>query len=194
MSYYKTIIWNDLPKEEIIKLIPIPSPSYMNYDGFVGPIDREIVTQICDLLKIDITQCDYYSIMLCYFPPGGKLPIHSDKPVGSADHEALNQCIVLPLQNCDKVRWDWYELMDPSAIYYRGKKESSIPMIPADAGRIVESRLCDQPFISDIGSWHVLENTTDDVAIMLSIRLMPWSRTVFQRRDSLPPVPALRYA
>jgi hypothetical protein len=194
MNHYKTIVWDNLPIDQIINAIPIPSASYMNYDGFVGPIDRKIVDEICQLLQIDTAQCDFYSIMLCYFPPGKKLPIHSDKPVDAADHEALNQCIILPLQNCNKVRWDWYELEDPSAIYYRGKKENSIPMIPPTAGRVIDSRLCDQPFISNIGAWHVLENPTDKVAMMLSIRLMPWSRTVFQQSNTLPPVPALRPA
>lgn len=194
MSYYKTIIWDDLPIDQIINLIPIPSASYMNYDGFVGPIDRNIVAEILKLLKVDTTQCDFYSIMLCYFPPGKRLPIHSDKPVDAEPHQALNQCIILPLKNCDKVRWDWYELTDPEAIYYRGRKENSIPMIPPSAGKIVDSRLCDQPFISDIGAWHVLENPTDEVAMMLSIRLMPWSRQIFQESTDLPPAPEIRLA
>jgi hypothetical protein len=194
MNHYKTIIWDDLPIDQIIDLIPIPSASYMNHDGFVGPIDQSIVDKIAHLLKIDTAQCDVYSIMLCYFPPNGKLPVHSDKPVDAEPHRALNQCIILPLQNCDQVRWDWYEVTDPTAIYYRGAKETSIPMIPSTAGKIVGSRLCDQPFISDIGTWHVLENPTDQVAMMLSIRLMPWSRQQFQKCDTLPPVPAIELA
>jgi hypothetical protein len=194
MNHYKTIIWDDLPIDQIIDLIPIPSASYMNHDGFVGPIDQNIANEIAQLLKIDTAQCDFCSIMLCYFPPDGKLPVHTDKPVDADPHQALTQCIILPLQNCEKVRWDWYEVTDPAAIYYQGAKETSIPMIPLSAGKIVGSKLCDQPFISDIGTWHMLENPTDQAAMMLSIRLMPWSRQLFQECNTLPPVPAIRLA
>jgi hypothetical protein len=192
--YYKNINWPIHNLAKVFEHIRIPDPGYMNYEGYVGPLDRPSINKIYELLGIDSGQCSFNSIMLGYFPPnGGKGPVHSDKVVDPTPEQNFNQGIILPLINCDQLQWSWYKLEDPDAIYYRGKKENSVAMIPRDRARLVESIYCDNMFIADIGTWHQLVNYGTDPAILLSIRLMPWGLEDINVCNSLPPIDNFSY-
>lgn len=192
--YYKFINWPNLPLDQVVKHVTIPHASFMNYEGYVGPLDRPSIHKIYDLLGIDYSNCSFYSIMLGYFPPnGGKGPIHSDKVVDPTPEQNFNQGIILPLSNCDQLEWSWYKLTDPDAIYYRGRKEYSVAMIPREKAELLDSVYCKDMFIADIGSWHQLINFGTEPAILLSIRLMPWGLETIDVCNSLPPVANLSY-
>jgi hypothetical protein len=192
--YYKRIHWPNLPLDQVIKHVKIPNSRYMNHEGYVGPLDRPTVHKIYDLLGIDYSNCSCYSIMLGYFPAnGGRGPIHSDKVVDPKPEQNFNQGIILPLINCDHLRWSWYNLSDPNAVYYRGRKESSVAMIPEDQAELLDSIYCHDMFIADIGTWHQLVNFGTSPAALLSIRLMPWGFDLIDGCNTLPPVANLSY-
>jgi hypothetical protein len=192
--YYKRIHWPNLPLDQVIEHIKIPDFKFMNYEGYVGPLDRSSVHKIYNLLGIDYSNCSFYSIMLGYFPPnGGNINIHSDHVVDPRPEQNFNQGIILPLINCDQLQWSWYKLSDPNAVFYRGHKESSVAMIPRDRAELLESIYCQSMFIADIGTWHQLINLGTSPAVMLSIRLMPWGLETIDSCKTLPPVANLSY-
>jgi hypothetical protein len=59
-------------------------------------------------------------------------------------------------------------------------------MISEAYSKLVKTVLCDQPFISNIEKWHSLHNTSDDPAIGISVRLMPWGWSSNKNWESLP--------
>jgi len=184
MEYYKRIKFDYLPIDHISKLISnikstIPS---------VQPLRGSIQHDICQLLNVDRNKCEIYKIMLAYFPPHSKLQIHSDTPVSTTDPGTLDKAIFIPIQNCSQLYWNWYECLDDTKIFHYGSQDNwkVVPMISEAYSKLVKTVLCDQPFISNIEKWHSLHNTSDDPAIGISVRLMPWGWSSNKNWESLP--------
>ena len=186
MNYYRDINWQ-APVESLLSVIPIPK--FLNAQ--VRPIALDIQPKLFDLLKIDANKCDAYKVMLVYFPPNSKIDIHADV---SGDNK-ISRCIILPLKNFDQVTMNWYEPTDPSKIFYYGKEDlwSPVPFLPDESANIVGTTICNKPFIGDIITFHGLENKSDDVAIAISIRIMPWSLQTLQDCNTLPPIEGITF-
>jgi hypothetical protein len=185
MQHYKLVNWApDL--EKLLSVIPIQDSG----KAYVKPIDMTIQRIIFKLLGVDILKCNQYNLMLVYFPPKSQINIHSDKPVDIPEDIRIAQAVLLPLKSCDNLVWNWYEATDSSRIQYNGDPGSwkRVPFLPRDASNLINTVICNQPFISDIGTFHALENTGDEPAIAISIRLMPWSYGTVQTCNELPPI------
>lgn len=172
MEYYKRIKFDHLPLDHISKLI-------LNIKSTVPDVrllEGSIQKHICRLLNIDWNRCEIYKIMLAYFPPHSKLQIHSDTPISTTDPGTLDKAIFIPIQNCSQLYWNWYECLDDTKIFHYGSQYNwkVVPMISDAHSKLVETVLCDQPFIGNIEKWHSLHNTSDKPAIGISVRLMPW--------------------
>lgn len=191
MELYKSLKWINPPIEEILELISppeIPDP----YVGFVGRLDEDIQLKIFKILNIDESAYDLHNILLVYFPPKSSIVIHSDNRRDVQKNIQINQTLILPLQNCDKLKWFWHEVVNPNAIFDYGEKKkfNAVPSIKVRDARPLHNIFCTDPIISNVAQWHNLTNTGDEVAIGISVRLLPWSNgTDF----SLPPVPNLVY-
>lgn len=191
MTYFKRIQWLNVPVDTILQNITAPKTT--GRVGQVVPLPYDIKSKIASMLKIDLAQCSESRIMLVYFPPLGFVNVHSDKPVQDIAEGKLSQCVILPLANFHDVEWTWHEITDSSKIYHHGETQNwkTVPMVPNDATRPIETIRCDSPFIADIGTWHSLKNFSKQPAIALSIRLMPWSYQDFKTCQTPPPVPNL---
>ena len=128
--------------------------------------------------------------MLVYIPPKTKLTIHSDKPKDTTDPGKLDQAVFLPLKSCEETTWSWYEVTDPTKIFYHGENGAwqTVPMIRPIYAKQIDSVKCDGPLITDIGTWHSLNNMGTEPAIGLSLRLMPWSWKDFSTSQELFPI------
>lgn len=189
MTYYNLINWDSAPVDKILASITIPAYTREQ----VVPIDKQTQFEIFKLLNVDTTKCTMSKVMLVYMPPKTRINVHSDKPKETSDPGKLHRCIFLPLQSCEHLIWSWYEVTDPSKIYYYGESENwqTVPMVPYPYAREVESVICNKPFLSDIGNFHALRNIGDEPAIALSIRLMPWAWEPLGIDPILPPVPEI---
>ena len=191
MELYKQLNWIDPPLEEILALIKppeMPDPRI----GFVGRMDEDIQLKIFEILNIDKSTYDLHNILLVYFLPNSSIVIHSDNRRDVPKDTQINQTLILPLQNCDKLKWFWHKVVSPDAVFDYGEKKkfNAVPSIKLRDARPLHDIFCTTPFISNVAQWHNLTNTGNDIAIGISIRLLPWSsRTDF----SLPPVPNLIY-
>ena len=186
MEYYKRVTWGNLPIKELLAALVIPDTT----QAIVRPISLPIQHLIFRWLKIDLEKCSAFNIMLVYFPPGSQINIHSDMPPSEPEGMRIQQGVILPLENCDNLTWAWFEPTDPAAIFYKGESNSwkTVPMLPRASANLVASTVCDKPFISDIGTFHALKNSSDKPAIAISIRLMPWSYNTVQDSSELPPI------
>jgi mannose-6-phosphate isomerase-like protein (cupin superfamily) len=180
------IFWPTIPASQILDIITI---SDINLEK-VQAVDKATKETVIKLLNIELTQGSDYKIMLVYMPPGKKLWIHSDKPVDIPEDIRIAQAVLLPLKSCDNLVWNWYKATDSSRIQYTGEPGSwkRVPFLPRDASNLIDTVICNRPFISDIGTFHALENTGDEPAIAISIRLMPWSYGTVQTCNELPPI------
>jgi hypothetical protein len=172
MEYYKRIKFDCLPSDHILKLIT----NVKSTVPYVRPLERLTQQYICQLLNVDWNRCEIYKIMLAYFPPHSKLQIHSDTPISTTDSGTLDKAVFIPIQNCSHLHWNWYECLDDTKIWHYGSKSNwkVVPMISEVYAKLVETLLCDRPFIGNIEKWHSLHNTGDAPAIGISVRLMPW--------------------
>lgn len=186
MTYYSLIDWNLAPIDKILSTITIPAYTREQ----VVPINKQTQFEIFKLINVDVSKCTMAKIMLVYMPPKTRINIHSDKPKETTDPGKLNRCVFLPLKSCEQLVWSWYEVTDPTKIYYYGESENwqTVPMIPYPYAREVDSTVCDKPFLSDIGNFHALCNAGDEAAIGISIRLMPWAWEPLDTEPILPPV------
>jgi len=191
MDLYKTVTFSNMPTKEILALINTPDIPDEKV-GFVGRLDDDIQLKIFELLNIDSKKYDGYNILLVYFPPKSSIVIHSDNRRDVPKNTQINQTLVLPLQNCDKLKWFWHKVINPNAIFDYGEKKkfNAVPSIKLKDARPLSDIFCTTPFISNVAQWHNLTNTSDEVAIGISIRLLPWSN---QTDFSLPPIPGIAH-
>jgi len=192
MSYYKEINWKDLPINEMLTHIKVPNSAAHDH-GNVIAIDQVTQNILFQLLSIDIRACSESKIMLVHFPPHTTINIHSDKPVEYIPEGKVDQCVFLPLVSCEELEWSWYNVIDQSKIFFHGSNGNwkTVPMVQYNNAEKVQSVVCDQPFIANIGEYHALRNHSPNTAIGISIRLMPWSYQQFLTCDELPPIPNL---
>jgi hypothetical protein len=186
MLHYKPIIWPAVALANILDIIRIDQPDLER----VAPLDSATQIKIADMLGVERDLCTVCRIMLVYVPAGKKLWIHSDKPRETSDPGKLGQAVFLPLTDCVRLHWSWYECTDPEKIFYHGEagKWQTVPMIPDSAAREIETTPASQAMITDIGTWHSLRNLSDTAEIALSFRLMPWSWQDFSQDTALPPI------
>jgi hypothetical protein len=186
MLHYKPIIWPAARPADILSIITIDQPDVER----VAPLDSATQIKIADMLGVDRDLCTVCRIMLVYVPAGKKLWIHSDKPRETTDPGKLGQAVFLPLADCELLHWSWYECTDNEKIFYHGEsgKWQTVPMIPDDAAREIETTSAGQAMITDIGAWHALRNLHNTAAIALSFRLMPWSWEDFSPDTTAPPI------
>lgn len=188
MEYYKNIEWDPPNLTSVLNTVKEFCPNSVMAE--VRPFPFPVQKIIFRLLNIDISQCLQYNIMLVYFPPHAQINIHTDKATETDDPGVLDQCVFLPLENCEQLEWMWYDIIDPSKIFQKGSQGNwkAVAMAPASSASLISKRLCDAPFVSNIGTFHNLKNYGDKVALGLSIRLMPWSYESFQTCEYLPPI------
>jgi hypothetical protein len=186
MRHYKPIIWPNIPVSQILDIITLGNLELER----VEPLDKPTQELIAKILNIDPTRCEGYKIMLVYIPAGKKLWIHSDKPTETTDLNKLAQAVFLPLTSCKKLHWSWFECTDTSKIFYygQGNKWQTVPMLPYDAAREIETVSADNAMVTDIATWHSLRNDGDTPAIALSFRIVPWSWEEFSTCVDLPPI------
>ena len=191
MNLYKKIILQNPVQEDILKLITPPEiPNHKI--GFVGKLDLSIQESIFKILDIKKESYHSHNKLLVYFMPNSSIVIHSDTRKDSLYIHQVNQTVLLPLINCEKLKWSWYDLVNKDAVFYYGeeKKFNVVPSIPLQDTKVLYEKYCDAPFISNVKQWHNLTNTGNEIAIAISIRLLPWSgKTDF----SLPPIPNVIY-
>jgi hypothetical protein len=187
MSFYKDIKWDNKPIDKLLEVISIP----INPRPYVAPIDQDTQLKIVDVLGIDIKKYNYHNFMLVHLKPNSKFTIHSDKPLHTLEDGKLEQAIFVPLQNCENVKWYWYELIDQSKVFYHSEDYKPVPMILDDAAREVAQTDGNKAMITDIGNFHRLTNTGTDSAYALSLRFMPWGWQPFKDCVELPPIPNL---
>lgn len=189
MKHYKLVSLDNVPVEKLLEIIPPDSVK-----TYVDPLSISVQAEVCKLLKIDLTSCSMYRIMLVYMPANQSIKIHSDKPVETTEPGKLDQAVFLPLKSCDSLHWNWYEATDESGVYIQQSNSwKPVPMLHAQKARIVETTLADSPFIADIGTWHNLVNEGDSPAVGLSIRLMPWAWENFAESKTLPPINGIKF-
>lgn len=188
MEYFKLINWEP-STSQLLSTMPI----FESDKAYVRPLPIDVQHKIFNLLNIDISDCNTYNVMLVRFPPNTHIGIHSDKPVDIPEDRRISQAIILPLENCSNLVWNWYEAVDSNAVYYYGEAGSwkRVSFLHKWGSKLVESTMCDKPFISDIGTFHALRNDGDQLALAISIRLMPWSYKTVQDCEELPPIPGL---
>ena len=187
MTLYKSVSWNEPSKEEILSLIMAPYISDPKV-GYVGKLPASAQDGILKLLNVDKTLYDQHNIMLVYFPPKSTIMIHSDHRPNLPNEYQANQTLILPLKNCDNLKWYWHEITNPAGIFSYGEdtKFNPVPTVRKQDTKVIEEIYCTNSFIANIKQWHNLINESDDIAIGISVRLLPWScETDFTQ----PPVP-----
>ena len=187
MSYYKQVSWTKPPKEEILSLITPPSIQNPSI-GYVGRISDDEQLSILKLLNIDEKLQDRHNILLIYFPPKSAIMIHTDHRPQVPNQYQAHQTLILPLKNCEQIKWGWHEVTNPAGIFNYGedKRFNPVPNVKKQDTRVLEEIYCTNPFIANIKQWHNLINESDEIAIGISLRLLPWS---CEANFSCPPVP-----
>lgn len=158
-------------------------------DGYVGRIPPDTQRKVLERLGVDLDSCKNYNIVQGWFPTQTPIDIHSDASPWSGQ---VQRSLIIPIKNCEQLTWMWYKSLDDSAIYQQASpgQYNKVPMLPAKAAEVVESRLCDQPFVADINTWHSLQNARVVPAQLISIRILPWATTPWDQEPSLPPLGA----
>jgi hypothetical protein len=187
MLHYKIISWPTIPVSQILDHIMIDQPNLERVALLSNPVQAMLMTE----LSIDLELTSLYRIMLVYIPAGKKLCIHSDRTTENLGPDKLGQSVFLPLKNCDKLYWSWYECIDSEKIFYHKNEGNwnTVPMLPYEAANEIDTVAASHSMITDIATWHALRNVGDKPAIALSIRLMPWSWQDFATCVILPPLP-----
>lgn len=173
---YKTVKWDNLQTEEILSLLPTPQIQDKSV-GYIGRVDNNTQLNILKLLNFDETACTQHNILLMYFLPKSSIMIHTDHRKDVPEHNQANQTVILPLKNCEQVKWGWHEVTNPDGIFIYGedKKFNPVPNVRKKDTRVLEEIYCTTPFLSNIKQWHNLVNEGDEIAIGISLRLFPWS-------------------
>ena len=158
-------------------------------DGFVGRIPREAQHVILEHLGADMNTVVNYNVLQGYFPSLDPITIHSDHSLLAG---SVYRSLIIPIKNCEQLTWTWYKCVDENKIYQMGAEGrfNIVPMIPFDAAEAVESKLCDEPFVSDICTWPSLCNAGSEPAQLISIRILPWAQQDWRQTPSLPPLGA----
>lgn len=189
MALYKLVSWNNLQKDEILSLLPTPSIQNENI-GYIGRVDNNIQSSILKLLNFDEKKATQHNMLLMYFFPKSSIMIHTDHRENIPDQHQANQTVILPLKNCEQVKWGWHEVINPEGIFIYGedKKFNPVPNVRKKDTKVLEEIYCTTPFLANIKQWHNLVNEGDEIAIGLSFRLFPWSSKT--NLDN-PPIPGV---
>jgi hypothetical protein len=177
MSYYKLVNWSNPPTQEILSLISAPDIQNPKI-GYVGKIPDDVQLNILKLLNVDEKLYDRHNILLIYFLPKSSIMIHSDhRPEVTNKLHQAHQTIILPLKNCEQIKWGWHEVTNPAGVFSYGedKRFNPVPNVKKEDTRVLEEIYCTNPFIANIEQWHNLINEGDKIAIGISLRLLPWS-------------------
>jgi hypothetical protein len=187
MTLYKNVEWKNPPTEEILSLIQAPYISDPKV-GYIGRIPTDTQIKILKLLNVDEKLYDQHNMLLMYFPPKSTIMIHSDHRPKLPKEYQTNQTLILPLKNCEQIKWYWHEVTNPAGIFSYGEdnKFNPVPTVRKQDTKVLEEIYCDTPFIANIKQWHNLTNESDDIAIGITVRLLPWS---CELDFSQPPVP-----
>lgn len=187
MSYYKLVNWANPPIEEILSLITPPTIQNPKI-GYVGRISDDEQLSILKLLNIDEKLHDHHNILLVYFPPKSAIMIHTDHRPQLPKQYQAHQTLILPLKNCEQIKWGWHEVTNPAGIFNYGedKRFNPVPNVKKEDTRVLDEIYCTAPFIANIKQWHNLVNEGDEIGIGISLRLLPWS---CEADFSQPPVP-----
>jgi hypothetical protein len=184
MNFYKPVNWINPEIDEILSWISLPDISKTT-TGYIGKIDKSIQLKICEALRIKTN--GNHQIMLVYVQPKSSISIHTDHRTNILDCDQANQTIMLPLKNCDKLHFSWWNVDDPTLAFSQGmtNRYSTVLHVDEKNASLIENVCCAQPMVSNIKQWHNVTNAGDAYAIGLSIRIFPWSN---QQNLSLPPI------
>jgi hypothetical protein len=176
MTYYKTLSWHNPPRDEILSLITPPTIQNPKI-GYVGRISDSEQLAILKLLNVDEKLYDRHNILLVYFLPKSKIMIHTDHRPNVPAHHQAHQTIILPLKNCEKLKWGWHEVINPTGIFNYGEDNrfNPVPNVKEKDTKVLKEIYCTAPFMANIEQWHNLVNEGEDIAIGISLRLLPWS-------------------
>ena len=103
------------------------------------------------------------------FLPDSELCIHKDGIPGQPIPR--EHAITIPIQNCDKLKINWYEDKDPALT----KLGDFVVFRPEDPNQLVKVHECylTNPVLIRIDKWHNAKNEGDAPAYFISIRLHP---------------------
>lgn len=160
--------------------------------GYVGRIPMIDQYAILARLGADMAVTRNYNVLQAWFPSLDPIEIHSDRSPFSGD---VHRSLIIPIKNCGHLTWSWYKCIDESKTFQQDAKGqyNTVPMLPFEAAEVVESRLCDQPFVADINTWHSLCNASPEPAQLISIRILPWATTPWDQEPNLPPVSSVTF-
>jgi hypothetical protein len=160
--------------------------------GYVGRIPPHSQRAILERLGTDWAVTRNYNVLQAWFPSKDPIEIHSDRSPFSGD---VHRSLIIPIKNCEHLTWSWYRCTDESKTFQQDAQGqyNTVPMLPVDAAEVVESRLCDQPFVADINTWHSLCNASSEPAQLISIRILPWACVPWDQAPSLPPVSSVTF-
>jgi hypothetical protein len=160
--------------------------------GYVGRIPPDSQKAILERLGANLELTRNYNIVQAFFPSRDPIEIHSDRSPFSGN---VHRSLIIPIKNCEHLTWSWYKSTDDTKVYQQDARGqyNTVPMLPFDAAEVVESRLCDQPFVADINTWHSLCNASDRPAQLISVRILPWATTTWDQEPNLPPVSSVTF-
>jgi hypothetical protein len=189
MDLYKLVKWNNPPTEQLLSLIDTPVITNKKV-GHVGALPRSLSRQMLQVLDVHPDHYEFFNILLVYFLPQSSIVTHCDICINDPTEQHTNQTLILPLKNCENLKWSWHTITDSSAVhaYKEEGKFTPVPIIDSKYTRPIKEIFCTDPFVSNVEQWHNLSNIGNDISIAISIRLLPWSN----KTDlSLPPVPGI---
>jgi len=155
--------------------------------GYVGRIPMLNQWAILERLGVDMSVNKNFNVLQAWFPSKDPIEIHSDSSPFSGH---VQRSLIIPIKNCGQLTWSWYKCTDESKMFQQDAKGqyNTVPMLPFDAAEVIETRLCDQPFVADIGTWHSLCNASAEPAQLISIRILPWATHSWDQEPTLPPL------
>lgn len=175
---YNVISFPDFNKQRILELVKDHVDVYA-HDLWVSKLPSILDRVIFKELNIPIT--DNKAVLIGCFKKGiENIDVHSDNWSGN-----IFRAINIPLENCNEMYMNWYNVIDEDKIFLQGHEGRYNPVkkIPLQYTKCIASINCNTPFIADVNQWHAGEMRGDGVAVMLSVRVWPFSAKPFDKEN-----------
>jgi hypothetical protein len=140
---------------------------------------------ISELVKIS-NMLDMSSISrILYFSitPDRYHPIHIDKTINSTN--CVEFALNIPITDCNKVYMNWFEnLSSTHDVYYPVNKNHATPILETKNAKTIDTVSLNLPMFVKINDWHNVENRSNDVEKLISIRFLQ-SKTITDIKKAL---------
>lgn len=123
------------------------------------------LVKISNVLNIScISRILYFSIN-----PDSYHPIHIDRTMNSTN--CVEFALNLPITDCNRVYMNWFEnLSNTHDVYYPVNKNHATPILETKNAKTIDTAKLDLPTFVKINDWHNVENRSDNVEKIISIR------------------------